>query len=93
MKQKNAPIVVGTLGRVADLIRKKELDISQLQFLIVDEADQLFMSDDKEPMADILAARPECQTMIFSATFSPEAKTETAKILREGFREVAVDDN
>lgn len=74
-------------------MRKGDLDLSGLQFLVIDEADQLITQEDsREPMADILSAKPECQTMVFSATFSPEAKEGTAKILREGFREVLVDD-
>lgn len=45
-------------------------------------------------MSEIIARKPDgCQTMIFSATFSGEAKQKTGVILREGFREVAVDDN
>lgn len=85
--------MVGTIGRVADLVRRGVLDLSQLQFLVIDEADQLISDDgNKEPLSDILSKRPECQTMIFSATFSGEAKAKTAAILREGFREVAVDD-
>lgn len=90
--QENA-VVVGTIGRVADLVRRKELKLDELEFLVIDEADQLIMGEEnREPLADILAAKKECQTMIFSATFSDEARESTAKILREGFREVTIDD-
>ncbi|CAL5978680.1 DEAD-box_helicase [Hexamita inflata] len=93
LQANDAQIVVGTIGRTADLIRRGDLKLDKLQFLVIDEADQLLTAEEnKEPLADILAAKPECQTMVFSATFSPEAKELTGKVLREGFREVTVDD-
>lgn len=95
LKQKDSPIVIGTLGRVADLVKRKELDLSNLQFLVIDEADNLFMNEDnKDSLAEIIAAKPrDTQTMIFSATFCEQAKKESEAVLREGFREITVDDN
>lgn len=53
----------------------------------------LTAAENKEPLSDVLAATGRCQAIICSATFSAEAKTAAEKILREGFREVAVDDS
>ena len=39
--RKGAHIVVATPGRMIDLIRRKELDISQIQTLVLDEADEM----------------------------------------------------
>lgn len=62
---------MGTIGRVADLVRRGELKLDQLEFLVLDEADQLLVTpENREPLADVLAARRECQTIVCSATFS-----------------------
>lgn len=94
LKQKKYSVCVGTVGRVADLVRRGELDLSKLRFLVIDEFDQIVTSEgNKAPLADIMKQKPNCQTMVFSATFPEEAKALTATYLKEGFNEVAVDDN
>ena len=96
LKTNKHAIIVGTLGRLSDLIRRGDLDFSKLQYLVIDEADMLVGQDEnKEALAEVLSSKPPsefCQTMIFSATFSEQARLGTARLLREGFREVRVDD-
>jgi len=66
-------IVVGTPGRLLDLIDKKELDLSSVSTVVLDEADEMlsmgFIEDIKEILSKIPAER---QTALFSATISPE---------------------
>lgn len=62
-------VVVGTPGRVHDLIRRKVLNVSAIRWLILDEADEMLTMGFKEELDAILATTPaEKQTLLFSAT-------------------------
>ncbi len=72
LKQK-AQIVVGTPGRTLDLINRKKLKLEELQWLVLDEADEMLSMGFKDEMDAILATTSkEKQTMLFSATIFPE---------------------
>jgi len=65
-----AHIVVGTPGRLKDLIQKQHLDISAIETLVLDEADRMLEMGFKEEMVDIIGYTPHNrQTLLFSATF------------------------
>jgi len=74
-----AHVVVGTPGRVLDLMRRGVLDIGQLRTLVLDEADRML---DMGFSADIEAVARQCpaerQTLLFSATY-PEGIAQLAK--------------
>ncbi|WOG98368.1 hypothetical protein DCAR_0417709 [Daucus carota subsp. sativus] len=62
-------IVVGTPGRIIDLIKRRALDLSEVQFVVLDEADQMLdvgFADDVETILENLPQKH--QTMMFSAT-------------------------
>lgn len=64
-------VMVGTPGRVLDLIRKGALDLSQVEIAVLDEADEMLSMGFIEDIKAILAATPdERQTAFFSATMS-----------------------
>ncbi len=64
-----AHIVVGTPGRVLDLIKRKALKIDKIKYLVLDEADEMLNMGFKEDIDSILATTPEFkQTLLFSAT-------------------------
>ncbi len=66
-------IVVGTPGRLLDLIDKKELDLSGVRTVVLDEADEMLSMGFIEDMEEILSKIPsERQTALFSATIPPE---------------------
>lgn len=72
LKQK-PQIVVGTPGRTLDLINRKKLKLDELQWLVLDEADEMLSMGFKDDMDAILATiSPEKQTLLFSATLPPE---------------------
>ncbi|MEO6132277.1 MAG: DEAD/DEAH box helicase [Saprospiraceae bacterium] len=72
LKQK-AQIVVGTPGRTLDLVNRKKLKLDELQWLVLDEADEMLSMGFKDDMDAILATTPkEKQTMLFSATMPHE---------------------
>jgi ATP-dependent RNA helicase DeaD len=66
-------VVVGTPGRVHDLIRRKVLNVSAIRWLVLDEADEMLNMGFKEEMDAILSTTPEeKQTLLFSATMPNE---------------------
>jgi ATP-dependent RNA helicase DeaD len=66
-------IVVGTPGRVLDLIYKKKLKIENISWLVLDEADEMLNMGFKEDLDEILSAvTSDKQTLLFSATMPKE---------------------
>jgi len=67
--QKGAHIVVGTPGRLCDHIRRNALDVSEIQAVVLDEADEMLDLGFKEDLEFILETTPETRrTLMFSAT-------------------------
>ncbi len=66
-------IVVGTPGRVIDLIKRKKLKLGHIEYVVLDEADEMLNMGFKEDLDTILAETPEDkQTLLFSATMPKE---------------------
>lgn len=67
--RRGAQIIVGTPGRVIDHLEKGSLDISQLEYLVLDEADEMLNMGFQEDVERILEDTPENkQVALFSAT-------------------------
>ena len=67
--EKGVDVVVGTPGRLIDLMRQKYLDLSQVRTAVLDEADEMLDLGFLEDIEKLLQAVPsERQTMLFSAT-------------------------
>ena len=68
-------IIVGTPGRVIDLINRKALDFSEIHWLVLDEADEMLSMGFKDDLETILSETPETkQTFLFSATMNKEVE-------------------
>ena len=68
-------IIVGTPGRVIDLIGRKALDFSAIHWLVLDEADEMLSMGFKDDLETILKETPdEKQTLLFSATMNKEVE-------------------
>ena len=82
--ENGAHIVVGTPGRVMDLIDRGALDISNLQTLVLDEADRML---DMGFYADIETVVEQCpeqrQTLLFSATYPDGIASLAKRFMRE----------
>ena len=66
-------IVVGTPGRVIDLINRKSLRLQDIEFVVLDEADEMLNMGFKDDLDTILAETPkEKQSLLFSATMPKE---------------------
>ncbi|EGR0941740.1 ATP-dependent RNA helicase DbpA [Vibrio cholerae] len=65
-----AHILVGTPGRILDHLSKDRIDLSELNTLVLDEADRMLEMGFQEALEAIIAAAPaERQTLLFSATY------------------------
>jgi ATP-dependent RNA helicase DeaD len=82
--KRGAQVVVGTPGRVIDHLEKGSLDLSHLDYLVLDEADEMLQMGFAEDVERILADTPEYkQVALFSATMPPAIKKITAKYLHD----------
>jgi ATP-dependent RNA helicase DeaD len=73
--KKGAQIVVGTPGRTVDLINRRALKLGNVQWLVLDEADEMLNMGFKDELDKVLDATPETkQTLLFSATFPREVE-------------------
>ena len=83
-KLKRADIVVACPGRLIDHIGRHSIDLSQLEVLVLDEADQMldmgFIPDIRRILKQIPRKR---QTLVFSATMPPEIRRLAGDILRD----------
>jgi ATP-dependent RNA helicase DeaD len=77
-------IVVGTPGRIMDHLDKGTLDLFQLKYLVLDEADEMLKMGFAEDVETILASTPEDkQVALFSATMPAQIRRLSAKYLRD----------
>ena len=83
-KLKRADIVVACPGRLLDHIRRHSIDLSQLEVLVIDEADRMFDMGFIPDIRRILKHIPmKHQTLVFSATMPPEIRRLAGDILRD----------
>jgi len=80
-------ILVATPGRLLDHVGQKTLDLSQVEILVLDEADRMLDMGFVHDIRKILALVPQQrQTLMFSATFSPEIKRLADHLLKSPAR-------
>jgi ATP-dependent RNA helicase DeaD len=76
-------IVIGTPGRLKDLINKRELDLSHVKTVVLDEADEMLSMGFIEDIEEILGTAPaEHQTALFSATIPPRLGGVAKKFMK-----------
>ena len=77
-------VVVGTPGRLLDLIERNALNIKHVQTLVLDEADEMLNMGFIEDVEKILAETPsERQTALFSATLPPRIRSLANRFMRD----------
>lgn len=80
-------IIIGTPGRVIDLINRKALDFSEISWLVLDEADEMLSMGFKDELETILSETPETkQTLLFSATMNKEVERISKNYLSKPHR-------
>ena len=82
--RRGVDIVVGTPGRLLDLLKKKALDLSGVHTLILDEADEMLSMGFIEDIESILeAVKSERQTALFSATMPQRIRKLADRYMRD----------
>lgn len=82
--KRGAHVVVGTPGRVIDHLERGTLDLSRVDYLVLDEADEMLQMGFAEDVERILSETPEYkQVALFSATMPAAIRKLTAKYLHE----------
>jgi ATP-dependent RNA helicase DeaD len=77
-------VVVGTPGRIMDHLAKGTLDLSELKYLVLDEADEMLKMGFAEDVETILADTPEDkQVALFSATMPPQIRRISKQYLND----------
>ena len=82
--RRGVQIVVATPGRLIDLIERKAIDLEQIQYVILDEADEMLNMGFQEDIEFILQNTPKREaTWLFSATMPPEIKRVSKRYMKE----------
>ena len=82
--RRGVDIVVATPGRLLDHMQQRTIDLSAIEILTLDEADRMLDMGFLPPLRKILAALPrKRQTLLFSATISPEVTRLAADFTHE----------
>jgi ATP-dependent RNA helicase DeaD len=80
--QRGTQVIVGTPGRIIDLIERGYIDLSNVETVVLDEADEMLNMGFRDEIEGILKLTPdERQTLMFSATMSKEIKDLALRFL------------
>ncbi|MDA9573108.1 DEAD/DEAH box helicase [Flavobacteriaceae bacterium] len=80
--KKGSQIIVATPGRMKDMINRKLVNISEIKYSVLDEADEMLNMGFYEDITDILSFTPkEKNTWLFSATMPKEVSTIARKFM------------
>ncbi|KAI3724126.1 hypothetical protein L2E82_35893 [Cichorium intybus] len=87
-----AQVIIGTPGTINKWIKAKKLGTSQMKILVFDEADHMlaesgFREDSVRAMKEIVKECPNCQVLLFSATFNDKVKDFISNNIKVIFKE------
>ncbi|MCB1981299.1 MAG: DEAD/DEAH box helicase, partial [Rhodoferax sp.] len=82
--RRGADVLVATPGRLIDLMQQRHVDLSEVEVFVLDEADRMLDIGFLPDLQRILSFLPkQRQTLLFSATFSPEIKRLASSYLQD----------
>lgn len=82
--RRGCDVIIATPGRLIDHVLQKNVDLSRVEILVLDEADRMLDMGFMPDIRKILSWLPEArQNLLFSATYSNEIKTLAASVLRD----------
>ena len=82
--RKGVDVVISTPGRLLDIAGQKGIDLSALEILVLDEADRMLDMGFIHDIQKLMKLMPKKkQTLLFSATFSPQIKTLASGLLHD----------
>jgi translation initiation factor 4A len=80
-------VIVGTPGRVFDMISRRHLDVAAIKMFVLDEADEMLSRGFKDQIYDIFRLLPSStQVVLLSATMPAEVLEVTKKFMRDPIR-------
>ena len=81
--KRGVQVVVATPGRLIDLIERKAIDLGQIEYVVLDEADEMLNMGFQEDIEFILQNTPQREsTWLFSATMPPEIRRVSKKYMK-----------
>lgn len=81
--KRGVQIVVATPGRLIDLIERKAIDLEQIKYVVLDEADEMLNMGFQDDIEFILKNTPNREaTWLFSATMPPEIRRVSKKYMK-----------
>ena len=81
--KRGVQIVVATPGRLIDLIERKAIDLGQIKYVVLDEADEMLNMGFQEDIEFILQNTPERDsTWLFSATMPPAIRNVSKRYMK-----------
>lgn len=84
--KRGVQIVVATPGRMLDIINRKAIDFTQVQYVVLDEADEMLNMGFQEDIDSILSTTPDDKkTWLFSATMPSEVRRIAKKYMTDPF--------
>jgi ATP-dependent RNA helicase DeaD len=84
--RRGVQIVVATPGRLIDLIERKAINLEQIRYVVLDEADEMLNMGFQEDIEFILQNTPKREaTWLFSATMPPEIRRVSKKYMQQPF--------
>ncbi len=90
--QKGCDIIVATTGRLIDILNKKQIDLTKIEYFVLDEADKMLDLGFEEELETILKVLPlKRQNLLFSATYPPKILNIVSKITKNPI-EVSIKD-
>jgi ATP-dependent RNA helicase DeaD len=90
--RKGVDIVVGTPGRVMDLMRRKALNIDNLEFFVLDEADEMLNMGFLEDIEDIFKhTNNDKQVLLLSATMPKEIENIAKKYMKADYQHIKIE--
>ncbi len=82
--QQGCDVLVATSGRFLDVLKKKQMNLSHLNYLILDEADKMLNLDFTEELDLVLESLPaKRQNLLFSATYPPKMLDLVSRIMTD----------
>src|SRR5205085_5380525 len=89
---RGADVVIGTPGRILDVVSKRLLSLSRVEYMVLDEADQMFDAGFSRDVEKIIGLTYSPQTVLASATMPKWVSTMIEKHLRDPLIIRVVDD-
>ncbi|MES1208519.1 MAG: DEAD/DEAH box helicase, partial [Pseudomonadota bacterium] len=85
--QRGVDLVIGTPGRLVDLVRRERLQLAHVRVVVLDEADEMLDLGFREDLEKLLQAAPATRrTLLLSATLPPEIQSLARRFQRDAVR-------